>query len=473
MQFKELRVIPAILKALEKENYTVPTPIQEEAIPCILSGRDLIGCAQTGTGKTAAFAIPTLQLLSEDKATSTAERKIRALIVTPTRELALQIYESFCTYGKYTKLRACVIFGGVSQKPQEENLQQGVDILVATPGRLNDLINQKMVDLRALKIFILDEADRMLDMGFINDINKIIAKTPVNKQTLLFSATMPADVAKLANDMLKKPAKIEITPVSSTVDTIEQYVYYVDKNNKKDLLVHLLKDKTIVSALVFTRTKHGADRIVRQLSKDNVPAQAIHGDKSQGARQNALSNFKNKKLRILIATDIAARGIDIDELSHVINYDLPNVPETYVHRIGRTGRAGLGGVAISFCDFDEKEQLADIENLTRKRLNEVKDHPYPLVNNFPAPKTTQPRREKSNSETPKHDPSHKILHKSAGDQEKTATHANSRQTISKQIGISPDKKYRMTADGTLKEKRSFSKFSKTGRKETDYKRKSY
>jgi ATP-dependent RNA helicase RhlE len=475
MQFKELKVIPAILKALEKENYANPTPIQEKAIPCILSGRDLIGCAQTGTGKTAAFAIPTLQLLSEDKVPSTAERKIRALIVTPTRELALQIYESFCTYGKYTKLRSCVIFGGVSQKPQEENLQQGVDILVATPGRLNDLINQKRIDLRSLKIFILDEADRMLDMGFINDINKIIAKTPANKQTLLFSATMPADVAKLANDMLKNPAKIEVTPVSSTVDTIEQYLYYVDKNNKKDLLVHLLKDKTIVSALVFTRTKHGADRIVRQLAKDNVSAGAIHGDKSQGARQSALNNFKSKKLRILIATDIAARGIDIDELSHVINYDLPNVPETYVHRIGRTGRAGLGGVAISFCDFDEKEQLTDIENLTGKRLNVVKDHPYPLVNNFPAPKTTQPRRDKSHSETPKHDPSQTTLHKSASAPEKTSSHTNSRQTISKQIGASPDKKYRMTADGTLKEKRSrFSKFSNKGKKETDnFKKKNY
>ncbi len=474
MQFKELNVIPAIRTALEKENYTVPTPIQEKAIPCILSGRDLIGCAQTGTGKTAAFAIPTLQLLSEDKASGNAERKIRALIVTPTRELALQIYESFCTYGKYTKLRTCVIFGGVSQKPQEEILQQGVDILVATPGRLNDLINQKRIDLKSLKIFILDEADRMLDMGFINDIKKIIAKTPVNKQTLLFSATMPADVAKLANNMLKNPEKIEITPVSSTVDTIEQYVYYVDKNNKKDLLVHLLKDETIVSALVFIRTKHGADRIVRQLSKANVPAQAIHGDKSQGARQSALNNFKNKKLRILIATDIAARGIDIDELSHVINYDLPNVPETYVHRIGRTGRAGLGGVAISFCDFDEKEQLTDIEHLTRKRLIEVKDHPYPLVNNFPAPKNTQPRKSKSNSETPKNGLSHKTLHKSAGAPEKALSQTNSRQTISKQIGLSSDKKYRMTADGTLKEKRSFSKAPKKGKKEADnFKKKSY
>jgi ATP-dependent RNA helicase RhlE len=466
MQFKELNIIPEIRKALEKENYSVPTPIQEKAIPCILSGSDLIGCAQTGTGKTAAFAIPTLQLLSEDKTPGTADRKIRALIITPTRELALQIYESFCTYGKYTKMRSCVIFGGVSQKPQEESLQQGVDILVATPGRLNDLIGQKLIDLRYIKIFILDEADRMLDMGFINDINKIIAKIPVNKQTLLFSATMPADVAKLANDMLTNPVKIKVTPVSSTVDTIEQYVYYVDKNNKKDLLVHLLKDKTIKQALVFTRTKHGADRIVRQLIKDNVPAQAIHGDKSQGARQNALNDFKNKKLRVLIATDIAARGIDIDELSHVINYDLPNIPETYVHRIGRTGRAGLGGVAISFCDFDEKEQLADIENLTKKRLNVVKDHPYPLVNNFPAQKTTQPRRDKKHSETPMNDSIHKTIRKSDVAREKALPRVNSRKITTKQTGTSPNKKYRMTADGTLKEKRSFSSFSRKGKKET-------
>lgn len=393
MQFKDLKVTPAILKALEKENYAIPTPIQEKAIPVILSGKDLLGCAQTGTGKTAAFAIPTLQLLSEENVPHSADRKIRALVITPTRELALQIYESFCTYGKYTKLKYCVIFGGVSQKPQEEKLQQGVDILVATPGRLNDLINQKQIDLKNIEILILDEADRMLDMGFINDVNKIIAKTPVNRQTLLFSATMPPDIARLSNSMLKNPAKIEITPVSSTVDTIEQYLYYVDKNNKKDLLLHILKDKSIVSALVFTRTKHGADRIVKQLAKDKVTAKAIHGDKSQGARQSALSEFKDKKLRVLIATDIAARGIDIDELSHVINYDLPNIPETYVHRIGRTGRAGLGGVAISFCDFDEKEQLADIEKLIGKHLNEIKDHPFPLVNNFPAEKTTQPRRQ--------------------------------------------------------------------------------
>ncbi len=461
MQFKELNVIPAILKALEKENYEVPTPIQEEAIPYILSGRDLLGCAQTGTGKTAAFAIPTLQLLSEENGSHTSERKIRALIITPTRELALQIYESFCTYGKYTKLKYCVIFGGVSQKPQEEKLQQGVDILVATPGRLNDLINQKLIDLNHIKIFILDEADRMLDMGFINDVKKIIAKIPVNKQTLLFSATMPPDIALLSKNMLKNPAKIQIEPVSSTVDTIEQYLYYVDKVSKKDLLLHILQDKAIVSALIFTRTKHGADRVVKQLSKENVTAQAIHGDKSQGARQSALNNFKNKKLRILIATDIAARGIDIDELSHVINYDLPDIPETYVHRIGRTGRAGLGGVAISFCDYDEKEQLTSIEKLIGKHLIEVKEHPYPLINNFPAVKSTQQRRDSSRTGSSS----------STAPQKTSSRPSSSRTTLSqtssslpkkpfshtspKQEATSPQKKFRMTADGIIKEKRNF------------------
>lgn len=435
MQFKELNIIPTILKALENENYSVPTPIQEEAIPVILSGRDLLGCAQTGTGKTAAFAIPTLQLLSEEKVPHTSQRNIRALIITPTRELALQIYESFCTYGKYTSLKCCVIFGGVSQRPQEETLQKGVDILVATPGRLNDLINQKLIDLKHIKIFILDEADRMLDMGFINDVKKVIAKTPLKKQTLLFSATMPPAIARMSNTILNNPAKIEITPVSSTVDTIQQYLYYVDKENKKDLLLHILKDKSIVSALVFTRTKHGADRIVRQLAKAKVTAQAIHGDKSQGARQLALSSFKNKSLQVLVATDIAARGIDIDELSHVINFDLPNVPETYVHRIGRTGRAGLGGVAISFCDYDEKELLTDIERLIEKRIVVVKDHPYPLLNNFPAVKATQTRRDSS------------------------------------QTDATPKKKLRMTADGKLKEKRNFTNPSKPGRKETNYSKK--
>ncbi|PJJ30805.1 DEAD/DEAH box helicase [Lacrimispora celerecrescens] len=447
MQFKELNIMPDIIKALEKENYDVPTPIQEEAIPVILSGRDLLGCAQTGTGKTAAFAIPTLQLLSEENVSHRAKQNIRALIVTPTRELALQIYESFNTYGKYTKLKSCVVFGGVSQKPQEESLKQGVDILVATPGRLLALIDQNIINIEHIKIFILDEADRMLDMGFIHDVKRIIAKTPIKKQTLLFSATMPPDIAKLASTILKTPAKIEITPVSSTVDTIEQYLYFVDKCNKKDLLLHILKDKNIDSALVFTRTKHGADRLMKQLSRNGVIARAIHGDKSQGARQSALNNFKNKTLRILLATDIAARGIDIDELTHVINYDLPDIPETYVHRIGRTGRAGLGGTAISFCDFDEKGQLNDIEKLIGKKITEIKDHPYPLKNNFPAIKVVQPRRDKAKTGNSGASPKRESLHTASID----------RVSSSK-------KKYRMTADGTLKEKRSFNKFSKNDKK---------
>lgn len=392
MQFKDLNIMPEILRALKNENYKIPTPIQEEAIPVVLSGRDLLGCAQTGTGKTAAFAIPTLQMLSGEETPRWEKRTIKALVVTPTRELAIQIYDSFNTYGQFTSLKTCVVYGGVSQKPQEENLKRGVDILVATPGRLLDLMDQKIVNIEKIRILVLDEADRMLDMGFIHDVKKIIARTPEKKQTLFFSATMPPDIAKLAAKILKNPEKIEITPAATTVEAIEQYLYFVDKGNKKDLLLHILKTKNPDSTLVFTRTKHGADRVVRQLSKSNVVAQAIHGDKSQGARQRALNDFKDKKLRVLVATDIAARGIDIDELACVVNYDLPDVPETYVHRIGRTGRAGLEGIAISFCDFDEKAQLADIEKLIGKKLIEMTDHPYPLQNNFPSVKATQPKR---------------------------------------------------------------------------------
>lgn len=392
MQFTELNLIPSILKALEHENYTAPTPIQEQAIPHILSGKDLLGCAQTGTGKTAAFAIPTLQLLHKNHTPKPGRRNIRALVITPTRELALQIYENFCAYGKNLPLKCAVIFGGVSQKPQEIALQKGVDILVATPGRLNDLIQQKLVDLKDVGMLILDEADRMLDMGFIHDVKKIIAKTPSQRQTLLFSATMPGAIAQMADSILRNPVKVTITPVSSTVDAIGQRLYFVDKSNKKDLLLHLLKDSSIESAIVFTRTKHGADRLVRHLAKAQVSAKAIHGDKSQGARQTALQNFKNRTLRVLVATDIAARGIDIDELSHVINYELPNIPETYVHRIGRTGRAGQSGVAISLCDFDEKPYLADIEKLIGKRIPVIKDHPYPMTQTAPTPKEAQPVR---------------------------------------------------------------------------------
>ncbi|NLA71822.1 MAG: DEAD/DEAH box helicase [Clostridiaceae bacterium] len=395
MQFKQLNIIPEILKALEQENYSIPTPIQEKAIPIILGGRDMLGCAQTGTGKTAAFAIPTLQLLRKTQQSTSRTRMIGALILTPTRELAIQIYESTRAYGVYTGLESCVVYGGVSQKPQEENLKRGVDILVATPGRLLDLINQKLIDLRQIKILILDEADRMLDMGFIHDVRKITAYTPEDKQTLLFSATMPEDIAKLSRDLLKNPARVDITPVSSTVESTEQYMYYVDKANKKHLLTHLLQGDSIDSALVFTRTKHGANSVVKHLLQNDVEAQAIHGNKSQRARQNALNDFKNGNLRVLVATDIASRGIDIEELSHVINFDLPEIPETYVHRIGRTGRAGLSGIAISFCNFDEKSLLPNIEKLIDKQLVEIENHPFPLMDNFPAVKAVRPARNSS------------------------------------------------------------------------------
>ncbi|MFA9380806.1 MAG: DEAD/DEAH box helicase [Acetanaerobacterium sp.] len=393
MHFKELNIIPSILKALDSENYIKPTPIQEQAITPILNHKDLLGCAQTGTGKTAAFAVPILQLLSEDTGTRAGKRNIRTLVLTPTRELALQIFESFRTYGQFTTLRYGVIFGGVSQKPQEQMLQRGIDVLVATPGRLNDLINQGLVDLKHVEILVLDEADHMLDMGFIHDVKKITARVPLKKQTLLFSATMPPEISKMANSILVDPVKITISPVSSAVDVIQQFLYYVDKNNKPELLLHLLKDQSVASALVFTRTKHGADRVVRDLTRANISAQAIHGNKSQNARQLALDNFKHKRTRVLVATDIAARGIDIDELSHVINFELPNIQETYVHRIGRTGRAGLGGVAISFCDIDEKPYLADIEKLIGKHITVVKEHPYPMVITTPQPKVTTSRHQ--------------------------------------------------------------------------------
>lgn len=392
MQFKDLDIHQKILSAIEQEGYTEPTPIQEQAIPPVLEGRDLLGCAQTGTGKTAAFAVPTIQRLNAERLNPAVKRKIRALILTPTRELAVQIFDSFCTYGRNTTLRYCVIFGGVSQKPSEIQLRNGVDVLVATPGRLIDLINQGIVDLQYLKIFILDEADRMLDMGFINDVKKIIAKTPPVKQTLLFSATIPKEIAKMSSTLLRDPVRISITPESPTVEMIDQYIYFVDKPNKIKLLIHLLDNKTIASALVFSRTKHGADRAVRELTKAGINAAAIHGNKSQNARQAALNNFKDKRTRVLVATDIAARGIDIDELSHVINYDLPEVPETYVHRIGRTGRAGLGGIALSFCDYAEKALLKDIEKLIDKSVPVVDDHPYPLMNKTIPPKAPQRQR---------------------------------------------------------------------------------
>ena len=372
MTFENLNLIEPILKALRQEGYTSPTPIQEQSIPILLQGKDLLGCAQTGTGKTAAFSIPILQKLYK-----TDHRKgIKALVLTPTRDLAIQIGESFEAYGRYTGLKHAVIFGGVGQKPQTDALRSGIQILVATPGRLLDLISQGFISLSSLDFFVLDEADRMLDMGFIHDIKRILKLLPARRQTLFFSATMPPEIETLANSMLTKPEKVEVTPASSTVDIISQQVYFVEKKEKKDLLIHLLKDTSIESVLIFTRTKYGADKLARVLTKAGIGAEAIHGNKTQNARQRALTNFKNHTLRALIATDIAARGIDVDQLSHVINYELPNVPETYVHRIGRTGRAGHEGVAISFCESEELPYLKDIQKLIGKKIPVVKDHPF-------------------------------------------------------------------------------------------------
>ncbi len=353
MQFSSLHIIDPILQALQEEGYSHPTPIQAEAIPVVLKGGDILGCAQTGTGKTAAFAIPILQRLGESRVQGRI-KKIRSLIVTPTRELAIQIGESFSAYGRHTPLTNTVIFGGVNQNPQISRLKNGVDILVATPGRLLDLMNQGFINLHDVEILVLDEADRMLDMGFIHDIRKVLAALPKEKQSLFFSATMPPDIVRLSSTILHNPAKISVTPPSSTVEIINQQIYFVDKGNKSALLVHLLKNPDITTALVFTRTKHGADKVVKHLLKNGITAEAIHGNKAQNARQRALSNFKSQKTRVLVATDIAARGIDVDELQHVINYDTSNIPETYVHRIGRTGRAGASGTAISFCDAEEK-----------------------------------------------------------------------------------------------------------------------
>jgi ATP-dependent RNA helicase RhlE len=360
---------------LKLTGYAMPTPIQEQAIPVVLAGRDLVGCAQTGTGKTAAFAIPLLQTIYKGKSNLRELRAIKALILTPTRELAVQIGESLAAYGRYTGLKHAVIFGGVSQAPQTNQLRAGVDILVATPGRLLDLMNQRHIRLDRVEMFVLDEADRMLDMGFAHDMKKIIARLPVKRQTLLFSATMPPEIARLADDILKQPVRVAVSPVSSTVDTIEQAVYFVDQKDKTLALIQLLNSDSIDSALVFTRTKHGADKVAKALANAGIPAQAIHGNKSQQARQLALNNFKVKRTRVLIATDIASRGIDVPELSHVINFDLPNVPETYVHRIGRTGRAGLGGTAVSFCDREERKYLRDIQALISRKLPVIRELP--------------------------------------------------------------------------------------------------
>ncbi len=390
--FEQLAIIDPILKAVSEEGYTHPTPIQEQAIPIVLQQKDLLGCAQTGTGKTAAFAIPILQLM-EQQPKAPGAKKIKVLVLTPTRELAIQIGESFSTYGKYLKTNNLVIFGGVPQGAQVKAIRSGVDILVATPGRLLDLIGQHVISLKDIGIFVLDEADRMLDMGFIHDVKRVVALLPAKRQSLFFSATMPPEIQKLANTILVNPDKVEVTPVSSTAETITQSLYYVDQKEKKKLLVHILQDKKIERVLVFIRTKHGADKLVKDLHKAHIAAEAIHGNKSQNARQRALSNFKSSQTRVLIATDIAARGIDIDDLTHVINYDLGDVPETYVHRIGRTGRAGNSGIAIAFCDEEEKDNLKGIQKLIGFAIPVVEVHPFLPANSevvqFRAPKNKE------------------------------------------------------------------------------------
>ena len=388
MTFAQLGLCPPILKALAEEGYESPSPIQEKAIPPALDGRDVLGCAQTGTGKTCAFAAPILQRLDGEKISG---RPIRALVLTPTRELALQIQESFAAYGRHLPLRSAVIFGGVGQAPQVEQLKKGVDILVATPGRLGDLYGQKLIDLSKLEIFVLDEADRMLDMGFIHDVRRILGWLPKKKQTLFFSATMPPEVRGLVDGLLVNPVKVAVNPVSSPVEIIDQKLYYVDRGNKTRLLAHLIRELDVKNALVFTRTKHGANKVAGDLAKAGITAAAIHGNKSQTARQQALADFKAGRVQALVATDIAARGLDIEELSHVFNYNLPDVPETYVHRIGRTGRAGHGGTAISFCDINEKEELKAIEKLIGKAVPVVENHPWPMEILEPAPKDKKGR----------------------------------------------------------------------------------
>ena len=402
MDFKKLELIEPILKALTDEGYTTPTPIQQQSIPYVLANRDLLGTAQTGTGKTAAFAIPILQLLynAKQQEKEKGRRHIKALILTPTRELAIQIDESFAAYGKYCGLNHAVIFGGVSQLHQTNQLRNGVDILVATPGRLLDLMSQGFIGLQHLQIFEMDEADRMLDMGFIHDVKRVIIKLPERRQTLFFSATMPPEIQSLANILLTKPATVSVAPVSSTVDMIDQSLFYVDKKNKPGLLLYLLKNHSIERALVFTRTKHGADKLVKILHHEKIASAAIHGNKSQNARQNALNNFKDGQLKVLVATDIAARGIDIDDLTHVINFELPEVPETYVHRIGRTGRAGNAGTSFSMCDHEEKDDLRQIQKLIGKNIPITDSHPFPLSAASFAPQPTGGGQSQNNNRRP-------------------------------------------------------------------------
>jgi ATP-dependent RNA helicase RhlE len=389
MPFKKLRLIQPLLRAVQSQGYTIPTEIQVQAIPHVLEGKDLMGCAQTGTGKTAAFALPIIQRLYEAPAVNAGvpghPRPIRALILTPTRELAAQIGESFAAYGQHTGLRHTVIFGGVKQGPQTHALHRGVDILVATPGRLLDLLNQRLLSLQGVQILVLDEADRMLDMGFIHDIRRVLAVMPTRRQTLMFSATMPREIKALANTLLTNPVFVKVAAESPAADTVKQVLYYVDHQSKPALLEHLLQDGAISRALVFTRTKHGADKVVRRLQRGDILAEAIHSNKSQNARLRALANFKAGKTRVLVASDIAARGLDVDDISHVINYDLPNVAETYVHRIGRTGRAGALGQAISFCSEEQRDDLREIERLLGKAIptlpHAIKASPQDIAEN--------------------------------------------------------------------------------------------
>lgn len=374
MTFSDLKLIEPLTNALAKKGYQTPTPIQQKAIPHILAGKDLFGCAQTGTGKTAAFALPILQLLYERR--SISGNQIRALILAPTRELAIQIGENFSAYGANLNLRHTVVFGGVSQVPQAQAMRKGVDILIATPGRLLDLMSQGIIRINQIELFVLDEADRMLDMGFIHDIKKILSKLPAQKQTLLFSATLPDEIKSLADGLLQQPVRVSVTPVSSAAEAVKQSVYYVNRENKRPLLHHVIVENHIDHALVFTRTKRGADRIAKDLNKRGIKAESIHGDKSQGARERALKGFKERSIRILVATDIASRGIDVDKLSHVINYEIPELAETYVHRIGRTGRAGESGTAISFCTSEEQPYMRDIIKLINKNIETIKSHPF-------------------------------------------------------------------------------------------------
>lgn len=400
MNFNELQIIDPILKALKAQGYDQPTPIQEQSIPILLNKKDLLGCAQTGTGKTAAFAIPILQHLANSHNPDNYKRSIKSLVITPTRELAIQIADSFTTYGQFTDIKNTVIYGGVKQMKQVKRLKAGVDILIATPGRLLDLMGQGYVSLKDVEYFVLDEADQMLDMGFINDIKKIIAKLPKKRQSLFFSATMPPAIVSLSASILGNPEKVTIKPKQATAERVEQQIYFVSKGNKIKLLIHLLETGVITSSIVFSRTKHGANKIVKLLDRAGIGAEAIHGNKSQPARQKALGNFKDGTTKVLVATDIAARGIDVDNISHVINYDLPNIPETYVHRIGRTGRAQASGIALSFCAVDERPFLRDIEKLIKQEIEVVTEHPYPDDSKEPpAPKKKGSNRSQAKSKS--------------------------------------------------------------------------